>query len=643
MGLMSFKKFWRFFRKAAILAVCAGLVLFGGATAQENDFRRALGVISDKFHQKFPYLQGEVVAVKGADIFLSVGKTDRAIKGNRLTVFRKGAPFRHPVTGVVLGTLEEEIGLAEIVEVREKFSIARMTKISSGKNRTPRVKDKVRLSSAKIRIAVLPFLNQTKEPLSTEIVTREFSRLLLSKGRFGIYDVDRLQVWLLESGIAVDQLLKGKNAAKLKSQIRRDFVIQNTIRDVRGKKVMTSRLISLKEGRELFSAVAIAGDLPFEQLAPKEQALRRKGDRRPQSAPNQSFIVTQSGISSAGRFARSFVFSDLEVRGIAIADVNKDGKNEVVVIGTHQVIVYQLSGSRIRELARFDEGVGNDFRWLDVGDMNGNGLPEIYVANYRGDSLYSMVLEMQGNKFVKLASNQNIFFRLLRARSSNAKVKLSDKDAFILLGQYAGFDSPLDGPVYRFRWSSRNKLIRSAEYALPQDLEILGFALWDLDGDGTPEVVEIGNDDLLRVYSRRGEVRFTSASRYGAPLHVFETELSGRGVEVDNPVLRISTRLLVVDTDNDGVSELLTVANEYSGSRLVPGLGISTGLIVSLVWDGSGLSEIWRSKKLDGGVSDFAFGDADNDGVNDLIVVSVGSGRFFSGKRTTIFLYRLAG
>ena len=99
---------------------------------------------------------------------------------------------------------------------------------------------------------------------------------------------------------------------------------------------------------------------------------------------------------------------------------------------------------------------------------------------------------------------------------------------------------------------------------------------------------------------------------------------------------------LVVDTDGDGVDELLTIANEYGATRLVPGLGVSSGVLVSLVWDGSGLSEIWRSQKLDGGIVDFAYGDADNNGQNDLLAVTVGENRFFATKKSTIYLYTLS-
>ncbi len=615
----------------------------GAQPSQFNDYKRALRVISEKTHNRFPYLQGEIVAVKGGDIYISVGQKDRASKGVKLSVLRKGAPFKHPVTGVVLGTLEEEIGVAEIVDVREKFSVARMIKLVIGKDLVPRVKDKVRLSSAKIRIAVLPFINSTKESFSTQILTRDLSRALLAKGRFDVYDVDQLQVWLLDSGIAVDEILKGDNVTRLKGQIRRDLVMVNEIRDVKGKKFLSSRIVELSTRKEVFKAVAIADELPFEQRAPKEQALiRGGGGTSVPGVPNQSFITNKSGIPGARGNITNFLFSGQEFRGVVVADLNKDGKNEVIVITTHEVIAYQIGDNRMREVARFNEGVGNDFRWIDVADMNGNGLPEIYIANYRGEALLSMVLELKGKTFEKLVSNRRVFFRLIRTRRSSRNVKLSDKESFLLLGQYQGMEKPLEGSISRYRWSGKKKLRQVAPYLLPENFEIVGFTLWDLEGDGSPEVVEIGRDDLLRIFSRRGEVRHKSSSRYGAPLNVFYGEAGGSNEEfaIDNQRLAIRSRLMVEDIDGDGVSELLTISNDYAGGRFVPGMGISAGRVVSLVWDGSGLSEIWRSQKVNGGVADFAYGDANNDGVKDLVVISVGDD-LYSGVKSTIYIYKL--
>ena len=101
----------------------------------------------------------------------------------------------------------------------------------------------------------------------------------------------------------------------------------------------------------------------------------------------------------------------------------------------------------------------------------------------------------------------------------------------------------------------------------------------------------------------------------------------------------IRSRVLVEDVDRDGVDEVLVIKNEYA-SAIAPGLGVSSGQIASLVWDGGGLYETWRSRKLGGGVVDFAFGDADNDGFADLVVAATSSG-LLAGMKSRIFFYKI--
>ena len=181
---MRFFMFSHLVAKASVVLLTLMVFLVasaGWAHAQENDYRKALGLISDKLHRRFPNLRGSVVAMKGADLYLSLGVKDKVVKGVKLNLYRAGAAFRHPTTGVVLGALEEEIGELEVVDVREKFSIARMVRLRPGTELSPRVKDTVRMSAAKIRLTILPFVNRTKESFSMEELTREFGRQLLQK------------------------------------------------------------------------------------------------------------------------------------------------------------------------------------------------------------------------------------------------------------------------------------------------------------------------------------------------------------------------------------------------------------------------------------------------------------------------------
>ncbi len=632
-----------FFMKALIVlpVLMISLGLFVGSThAQENDYRKALGLISEKLHQRFPNLRGAVVAVKGADLYLSLGEKDKVVKGVKLGIYREGAPFRHPATGVVLGKLEEEIGEIEVVEVREKFSIARLVRLVPGGQLSPRIKDTVRMSAAKIRLAILPFVNQTKEAISMETLTRELGSQLLRSGRFDVYDVDRLQVWLLETGIATDEILKRENPIRLRNQIRGDMALENELREIRGKKILSTRLLSLTTKEELFKAVAIADELPFEQGPPKVQELiRGEGESRAGPA-NESFVLAREGAPGRAGGVKSYSFDKFAIRGMSVADVDGDGKNEIVLITQTQVLVYRFENNRMRELARFDEGAANDFRWLDVADMNGDGAPEFYLASYRSNELFSIILQFKNGAFTPLVRNDRTFYRVLRVRRPEKGEKIPDSEAFLLLGQSEGLDKAFDGPIHRYNWSG-GKLAPAAPYALPPDLTILGFGLWDINKDGALEVIEVGKDDKLRVFSRNGRDIFSSSEKYGAPVYKFFSQAGAERTEdqADEPDIPIRSRVLVEDVDRDGVDEVLVIKNEY-GAAIAPGLGVSGGQIASLIWDGSGLSETWRSRKLGSGIVDFTFGDADNDGFDDLIVTAVSSG-LLAGTKSRIFFYKI--
>ena len=166
--------------------------------------------------------------------------------------------------------------------------------------------------------------------------------------------------------------------------------------------------------------------------------------------------------------------------------------------------------------------------------------------------------------------------------------------------------------------------------------------MWDINKDGAQEVIEVGKDDRLRVFSRSGQEVYSSSETYGVPFQKIslrsDTENTGDN-ELDGVELSIRSRVLVEDVDRDGVDEVLVIKNEYA-SAIAPGLGVSSGQIASLIWDGSGLTETWRSRKLGRGIVDFAFGDADNDGFSDLVVAATSSS-VFAGAKSRIFFYKI--
>jgi hypothetical protein len=62
---------------------------------------------------------------------------------------------------------------------------------------------------------------------------------------------------------------------------------------------------------------------------------------------------------------------------------------------------------------------------------------------------------------------------------------------------------------------------------------------------------------------------------------------------------------------------------------------------MSFFWDGLGLSAEWKTRKISGSIRDFAIGDFDNDGVDELVAaVILDEGRVIttSPKSTVIAL-----
>ena len=61
--------------------------------------------------------------------------------GSLVSLRRDRIPIVHPVTGELLGELDEEVGTARIVELRDKFSVAEIQAVTPGSQ--IQVKDRV--------------------------------------------------------------------------------------------------------------------------------------------------------------------------------------------------------------------------------------------------------------------------------------------------------------------------------------------------------------------------------------------------------------------------------------------------------------------------------------------------------------------
>jgi hypothetical protein len=85
--------------------------------------------------------RGWVVYVDTTRIVVDLTPGDGMRSGTVLSVRRDRIPIVHPVTGEVLGELDEEVATVKVTETREKFSVAEIESVATGSE--IKVKDRV--------------------------------------------------------------------------------------------------------------------------------------------------------------------------------------------------------------------------------------------------------------------------------------------------------------------------------------------------------------------------------------------------------------------------------------------------------------------------------------------------------------------
>jgi hypothetical protein len=85
--------------------------------------------------------RGYVIFVDTSRIVIDLTGADGLRPGTAVSVRRDRIPIVHPVTGELLGELDEELATGKVTEVREKFSVVEIQSVSPGAE--IKVKDRV--------------------------------------------------------------------------------------------------------------------------------------------------------------------------------------------------------------------------------------------------------------------------------------------------------------------------------------------------------------------------------------------------------------------------------------------------------------------------------------------------------------------
>ncbi len=499
--------------------------------------------IRDMILEYFTPMSGVVEEVVDGKIRVGLGDGADVKKGMRFSVFREGRPFYHSVTNELIGYAEEPVGKVAVNAAGPVDGLYDCVIITGD----IRVGDKVRITSSRIRLA---FFQYRKSDWAD---SEALYGALKDSGRFEIletyasdYDPDTL------SGLA-----KGLGAEA--------FLVFSSPDEGRGKSIRV-RLYWVDDG-------GLFGDI-------REAADRNAMDIFELNEEFISSVITESG--------RGGVY-DLPGGGlIAMGDVDGNGIRELVVSDGSSIRVYSLKDEP-REIW-FIKGRSRERHLsIDILDVNGNGMAEIFVTSMieRGDSqrISSFVVEYDpAEGYRRIESGMPYFLRV-----SGNSLLMQKFDRYRIFS----------ASVYEGQWQGGHyqtgRLLR-----LPVGLNIYGFTFVDWGKDGHPILLTFDDRGYLYLYDEDLNMKWKSDKSYG--VFAFSFELDTGSMDGLESRWFVRGRLISVETDT---GQKVVLLNRNPVATFMPGLGSGKAEVSSLSWNDGRMNEKVIVSELPGNITDY--------------------------------------
>lgn len=520
------------------------------------------------------------------------------------------------------------------------------------------------------RIAFLPF--KANAPQDMSYLTSGIRDMLASRlaAEIGLTVIDKA---------VVDKALAGagtptQNEAflKLGKSLQADFLVVGSLTSLGSSLSLDAKVFEMakaeprnfyataKNESEIIQSIdSLAWDIgekifahkrPATALLQPQAAGQATGQAQPQYAtahPDRAFagrtgmqggspFIYPKGITSEFQKTQNL---KLSLQFMEMADLDGDGQEEVIFADRDAVQIFKRDNNRLSKVGQIPGKTGYRVHAITVADLNKNGKPEIYVSAADHKAPNSFAFEWLGaDKANYLFQDAKWYIRAMPVPG----------EGMVLAGQRADSDKAVAAGIFRLDLSS-GALKAGSAMEVPDSVNLFEFTIADLDNDGSREIVAIDQYDRLRVLRAGGTVLWKSDEFYGGTTRfIGGTEAFGAGKassQEGSERIYIPSRIIVYDVNGDGQQDVIINKNLSTSSRLFENLkNYPSGEIHALSWNGIALSELWRTRKIDGYIVDYLLRpSADKKGAELLVglVLSSSPLDLFAEQTSTMLIYQL--
>jgi len=493
------------------------------------------------------------------------------------------------------------------------------------------------------RVAILPLTIHSQENLAflqEGLLDMLSSRVELS-GRVEVLEKGMVKKTIAEISGEVDTEV----ARKVGQTLKADFVIFGSLTKLGESTSLDLRVVEVKGEKPSTSVFVQAPKM--EEIVAKIDDLARKVDEKilgyPLSPPKvekpaeavkemaaipgvpPGFRPVKAAKPEKGTIgaelwqSQSFPFV---VKGMAIGDMDGDGRNEVALIEERNLYIYRWEKIEFKLLKKIDGARLDKYLAVDVGDIDKDGKAEIFVTNMQGDRLSSFVVAFRDGAFRVVNSGLDWYLRT---------VDWGEKRT-ILLGQKKGPKVGFEWPIYEMGWDGKGyKEIRKAD--LPRIFSIYGFT--PFIHDGKTDYLFIDSNFRLKLMDSKGKVTWMSRDDYGSDNSFLAKPIvMGPGIEEGDEFAFVNVRVISLGNEILLIRNLSPIGQFFKRQKYY-----SKGVMQSLVWTGAMFMEGWKSQEISGYLADFQLQDIDGDGGKELIVaVSLPKESVFSGEKNSALM-----